>query len=84
MAREADIGLMLWDGESSGTVVNAARLITSGKPVVIYVAPNKQFRTLKSRSDLAVFLSPCSPETRQWIDRYVAAHAQGTAQDALF
>lgn len=84
MASEADVGLMLWDGESSGTVVNAVRLITSGKPVVVYVAPNKQFRTLKSRSDLALLLSPCAPETRQRIDRYVSAHAEGRSQNALF
>jgi len=84
MAEEADIGLMLWDGESSGTIVNAARLIAERKPVVVYIAPNQQFRTLKSRSDLASLLSPCSPETRQRIDRYVAVHAGVDTQGALF
>jgi nucleoside 2-deoxyribosyltransferase len=84
MAEEADIGLMLWDGESSGTIVNAARLIASRKPVVVYFSPNKEFRTLRSNSDLASLLSPCSSEIRQRIDRYVAEHAEGNTQGAFF
>jgi len=75
MAEEADVGLMLWDGESSGTVVNAARLIATGKPVVVYVAPEKKFLTVKSQSDLESLLSPCPAEIRHRIDRYVAQHA---------
>ncbi|MDQ2921141.1 MAG: hypothetical protein M3R52_05975 [Acidobacteriota bacterium] len=82
MAEEADVGFMLWDGESSGTVVNAARLIAAGKPVVVYVAPDKEFRTLKSQTDFKALLSPCSSEIRQRIDRYVADHAH--AQPAMF
>jgi nucleoside 2-deoxyribosyltransferase len=82
MAEEADVGFMLWDGESSGTVVNAARLIAAGKPVVVYIAPDKEFRTLKSQLDLEALLSPCSSEIRQRIDRYVADHAH--AQPAMF
>jgi hypothetical protein len=82
MAEEADVGLMLWDGESSGTVVNAARLIAAGKPVVVYVATQKKFLTMRSQSDFEALLSPCSPEIRQRIDRYVADHAH--AQPAMF
>ena len=82
MAEEADVGLMLWDGESSGTVVNAARLIAAGKPVVVYIAPNKEFRTLKSQTDFEALLSPCSSEIRQRIDRYVTDHVH--AQPAMF
>lgn len=82
MAQEADVGFMLWDGQSSGTVVNAARLIAAGKPVVVYIAPEKEFRTLKSQSDFEELLSPCPSEIRQRIDRYVADHA--FAQPAMF
>ena len=82
MAEEADVGFMLWDGESSGTVVNAARLVATGKPVVIYLAPEKRFLTLKSRSDLETLLAPCTPEVRHRIDRYVAHHA--SSQPAMF
>jgi hypothetical protein len=82
MAREADVGLMLWDGESSGTVVNAARLVAAGKPVVIYVAPKRKFLTVKSQADLDSLLSPCPYELRQRIDRYVATYAN--PQPAMF
>ncbi|HKR12351.1 MAG TPA: hypothetical protein VJT15_09860 [Pyrinomonadaceae bacterium] len=82
MAEEADVGLMLWDGESSGTVVNAARLIAAGKPVVVYVGPEKRFRTVKSHSDFESLLSPCPAEIRQRIDQYVARHA--ASQPAMF
>jgi nucleoside 2-deoxyribosyltransferase len=82
MAEEADVGFMLWDGESSGTVVNAARLVATGKPVVIYLASEKRFLTLKSRSHLEMLLAPCTPEVRQRIDRYVAQHA--SSQPMMF
>jgi hypothetical protein len=82
MAKEADVGLMLWDGESSGTIVNAARLVATGKPVVMYLAQEKRFLTLKSDSDLETLLAPCTPEVRHRIDRYVAQHAP--AQPAMF
>ena len=82
MAENADVGLMLWDGESSGTVVNAARLIAAGKPVVVYIGPEKRFLTLKAQSDFEALLSPCPPAIRQRIDRYVADHAH--AQPAMF
>lgn len=82
MAEEADVGLMLWDGQSSGTVVNAARLIAAGKPVVVYVSPEKGFRTLKSQPDLEELLAPCSSVIRQRIHRYVADNSP--AQPAIF
>ena len=43
MAREATVGLMLWDGESRGTLLNILRLVAQQKPVVVYVAPEKVF-----------------------------------------
>jgi len=84
MAEEADVGFMLWDGQSSGTVVNAARLIAAEKPVVVYIAPEKRFRTLKSQSDLEALLSPCPSEIRQRIARYVDDHARDYAQPIIF
>jgi hypothetical protein len=82
MAQQADVGFMIWDGQSSGSVVNAARLIAAGKPVVVYIAPEKEFRTVKSQIDFEALLSPCPPEIRERIDRYVADHAY--AQPAMF
>lgn len=44
MADEADVGLAMWDGQSSGTIVNVARLVARSKPAVVYVAPQRRFR----------------------------------------
>lgn len=35
MADEADLGFMIWDGISLGTVLNALRLTRQGKPVIV-------------------------------------------------
>lgn len=82
MADDADVGLMLWDGESAGTVVNVARLISAGKPVVVYVSPEKRFHTLKSKSNLEMLLDPCSEHTRQRLQQYVVSYA--STQEPLF
>jgi hypothetical protein len=52
MAEAAEHGLMLWDGKSKGTVNNVVNLSRDHKPVVVYVASTKQFRTIKSLDDL--------------------------------
>ena len=60
MAEEADVGLALWDGQSSGTIVNVARLVVRSKPAVVYVARTKTFSTLRTPDDLATLLSKLS------------------------
>lgn len=84
MAQEADVGLMLWDGRSVGTIVNVARLIAAGKPVVVYVASERKFRTVRSRSTLEVLLTPCPEEMRQRIDQYVGSSSSVLSQQPLF
>jgi hypothetical protein len=57
MAEAAEYGLMLWDGKSKGTVNNVLNLSRDHKPVVVYVAPTKEFRTIKSSEDLGDLLA---------------------------
>jgi adenine-specific DNA-methyltransferase len=57
MAAEASVGLMLWDGESHGTLMNVMRLATAGKPVVIYMQLEAQFIDVRSRSALSALIS---------------------------
>lgn len=57
MADAAEYGLMLWDGKSKGTVNNVVNLSRDHKPVVVYVAPTRQFRTVKSFDDLKDLLA---------------------------
>ena len=51
MAQEASVGFMIWDGKSTGTLANAARLLRQDKKVVVYVTPGKRFLTLKTEAD---------------------------------
>ncbi len=80
MASEADVGLMLWDGQSAGTIVNVARMVAVNKPVVVYVSLRKDFSTIRSHSDLEALLSLCTPNVRKRIDEYVLEHAGEIAQ----
>jgi hypothetical protein len=57
MVEAAEYGLMLWDGKSKGTVNNVVNLSRDHKPVVVYVAPTKQFRTIKTSEDLRDLLA---------------------------
>ena len=84
MAREADYGLMLWDGRSSGTLVNVARMVAAQKPVVLYVAPKRSFLTLKSRKDLEGLLFSCPAEVRNRVGEYITDHAPEYAQPSIF
>jgi hypothetical protein len=52
MTKESTVGLMLWDGESRGTLANAARLLHQEKKVVIYLSASREFRTLRTKADL--------------------------------
>ena len=62
MAREADFGLMIWDGKSSGTVLNVLRLVRAGKISVLFNAPDKRAINIKGENDWQGFLSHCSAE----------------------
>jgi hypothetical protein len=57
MAAAATVGLMLWDGQSRGTLMNVLRLADQSKPVVVYVQPRKGFVDVRTQSDLATLLS---------------------------
>jgi hypothetical protein len=67
MVEEADYGFMLWDGKSRGTLRSIVDLVKRGKPVVIYMAPDKTFRTLRQSKDLAEMLAHIDPATIQGI-----------------
>ena len=84
MAEEADVGLALWDGQSSGTIVNVARLVARSKPAVVYVVPKKAFSTLKTPDDLATLLSLADADTRSRAEEYIHDHVAELAQPQIF
>jgi len=65
MAREADFGFMVWDGKSTGTLLNVLRLLRQDKKVVIYSVPEHKFAELKAFEQWDEFIAPYSSEVRQ-------------------
>jgi len=63
MADTAEYGLMLWDGRSKGTINNVVNLSRDGKPVVVFVAPKRQFLTVKAFDDLRGVLAQGETES---------------------
>jgi hypothetical protein len=61
MAEAADYGLMLWDGQSRGTLANIVALVKRLKRVVVYMAPNKSFCTLRTPDDLVNLIRHHNP-----------------------
>jgi probable addiction module antidote protein len=64
MAREADFGLMIWDGKSAGTILNILRLVREGKKAVLLSVPDKETQTFKTSVDWDVFVSRFSTDFR--------------------
>jgi probable addiction module antidote protein len=65
MAREADFGLMIWDGKSPGTVLNVLRLAIAGKIAVLFNVPDRDAVNIKSVEAWRNFIAHCSDELRQ-------------------
>jgi hypothetical protein len=59
MVDDAAYGLMLWDGESKGTLNSVINMIRQEKPGVVYLAPKKTFQNLRSPSDVVDLLGNC-------------------------
>lgn len=69
MAQEAKCGLMLWDGESRGTLKNVCELLSSGKPTLLYFSPEKKFHRITQPGDLEPLLSRCDERALDVIKR---------------
>ena len=59
MAREADFGLMIWDGKSPGTVLNVLRLVQAGKIAVLANVSDKATLNIKAPAQWHEFFSRC-------------------------
>ena len=65
MASEADFGLMIWDGKSTGTLLNVLRLLRQDKKVVLYNVPKHSFSELKVGDDWCGLVAALDPELRR-------------------
>lgn len=52
MARAAEAGLMIWDGESKGTLANVKNLVRENKPVAVYLSKQRRFRNVLTEAEL--------------------------------
>ena len=69
MATHADYGLVLWDGQSAGSVSNIFELVKQEKPVVVYFSPTKEIFQLKTIEDAETLLGKCQQTDVQVIFR---------------
>jgi hypothetical protein len=92
MAREADFGLMIWDGKSAGTILNVMRLVRAGKIVVLFIIHEKRVLNFKTPTDFDIFISQCSDDLRndlreratpeEWMPEQVRLPQQTSLLDA--
>lgn len=69
MVDDAAYGLMLWDGNSKGTLNTTINMVRQGKPVVLYLAPKRTFQNLRSPADVKKLLSNCDRASVQRLER---------------
>lgn len=62
MAHQADYGLVLWDGKSTGSIRNVFEMVNQSKSVVLYLSPSKEFLNLRTNDDIESLLSRCNRE----------------------
>lgn len=73
MAEEATYGLMIWDGESVGTLMNVVRLIRDKKPVAVFVRPARQFIDLHTPEEFRCFLHDYGSRVRAKLETRAAS-----------
>ena len=69
MAREAEFGLMIWDGKSPGTILNILRLVRASKKAILINAPEKRTLTFKGWNDWEEFLLQCPTDLRRDLEK---------------
>ena len=69
MAKQADLGFVLWDGKSYGSIANVFKLLQSNKNVVVYLSPEKQFYSLNTIDDIDIILDKCAPKMLDMISK---------------
>lgn len=75
MVDEASHGLMLWDGDSKGTLNSIVKLARLRRPTVVYFAPTRTFHTVRSMDDMSNLLGHCDPVSVQRLERELGLEA---------
>lgn len=75
MAKEATIGLMIWDGKSIGTLLNVYRLLQLGKNAVVYSVPGEQFMEFRWMNQWDQFMERCAHDLQIKVAQRIAGEA---------
>jgi adenine-specific DNA-methyltransferase len=84
MADESSFGLMIWDGESLGTLMNVFRMCARSKPTVVYVSCDNSFIEVRDREDFDQLLRTSDPSLRDRLERTIAEESALPEAQQLF
>lgn len=65
MAEKSDLGFMIWNGISKGTLNNIINLRKKNKVIILFLTTSKEFFEIKTDDDLSNIIKSCSNETKQ-------------------
>lgn len=85
MAEDADIGLMIWDSRSTGTLSNVLELVRRQKKSVVFVQAAHGFRNIASVQDFEQLVELMAAPARRQAERKMdlSAGLQALKQAAL-
>ena len=84
MAQEADVGLVIWDDKSPGTLKQVERMARLGKTVVVYASPRRKFLDIKGAQGWARFLQTLPADVRALMERKPDPPSTAHRQPGLF
>lgn len=70
MAKDADLGFMIWDGNSKGTLYNIITLAQQEKMTVVYLPNEGRVKVIRSMDDLSNFSSEFSEAAKREYSRF--------------
>ena len=74
MAEDADFGLMLWDGKSTGTFNNVIEILRKNKKAFVYFSPEKKFYSISNDHDARMLFEKCDRNAKKIENRNIHKH----------
>lgn len=81
MTSEATYGFMVWDGKSTGTLLNVLRLLRQDKKVVVFNVPDRRFSELKAYEQWHSFIAAYGPALRSEMEQKAALEDRAYNRD---
>ena len=84
MANSAEIGFMIWNGESKGTLNNIINLVNQEKTCCVYLDTHKRIFVIDSEQKLKELLALCPDSTTATYSKLTKPKLAQFAQVAMF